>query len=119
MCFCSVCCTKAHPPYCVLLEKDVTSSLVLQAPQIGTNPFDGVKSEDEEEEEAVPDRGGEEEEVSTFLEGDLADRLPFLQQRSRQGIAMDDQEPDAFGIAPTRAEEALRTCEFSFSKRIL
>ncbi|XP_046874116.1 rho guanine nucleotide exchange factor 12 isoform X8 [Hypomesus transpacificus] len=91
------------------LEKDVTSSLVLQAPQIGTNPFDGVKSEDEEEEEAVPDRGGEEEEVSTFLEGDLADRLPFLQQRSRQGIAMDDQEPDAFGIAPTRAEEALRT----------
>ncbi|XP_067112948.1 rho guanine nucleotide exchange factor 12 isoform X1 [Osmerus mordax] len=92
-------------------EKDATSSLVLQAPQIGTNPFDGVKSEDEEEEEAVPDRGGEEEEeeVSTFLEGDLADRLPFLQQRSRQGIAMDEQEPDAFGIAPSRAEEALRT----------
>uniref|UniRef100_A0A8C8M4W2 Rho guanine nucleotide exchange factor (GEF) 12b n=1 Tax=Oncorhynchus tshawytscha TaxID=74940 RepID=A0A8C8M4W2_ONCTS len=52
----------------------------------------------------------DEEEVEAFLVGELADRLPLLQERSCQGIAIDDQEPhDAFVMPPSRAEEALRT----------
>ncbi|XP_045080063.1 rho guanine nucleotide exchange factor 12 isoform X2 [Coregonus clupeaformis] len=103
-------------------EKDVTSSPGLQPMPTSTNPFDGVKSDDEEEEDSpLPDRREEqeeeeeveevdEEEIEAFLDGELADRLPFLQERSRQGIAIDDQEPDdTFGMPPSRAEEALRT----------
>uniref|UniRef100_A0A4W5MA13 Rho guanine nucleotide exchange factor 12 n=1 Tax=Hucho hucho TaxID=62062 RepID=A0A4W5MA13_9TELE len=88
-------------PMCLCpLEKDVTSSPGLQPTPPSTNPFD-----EEEEVEEV-----DEEEVEAFLDGELADRLPFLQERSRRGIAIDDEEPDdAFGIPPSRAEEALRT----------
>ncbi|KAM9499155.1 rho guanine nucleotide exchange factor 12 isoform 6-T6 [Salvelinus alpinus] len=103
-------------------EKDVTSLPGLQPTPTSTNPFDGVKSDDEEEEDSpLPDRREEqeeeeeveevdEEEVEAFLDGELADRLPFLQERSRRGIAIDDEEPDdAFGMPPSRADEALRT----------
>uniref|UniRef100_A0A665U8Y5 Rho guanine nucleotide exchange factor (GEF) 12b n=1 Tax=Echeneis naucrates TaxID=173247 RepID=A0A665U8Y5_ECHNA len=84
------------------------------------NPFDGMKSEDEEEELAVADRQEEEEEdeevdeaeLEAFLDGQLADRLPFLQQEgSRRGIAIEDQEHSAFGVTSSKAEDALQTCK--------
>lgn len=79
------------------------------------NPFEG--DEDGVEESPLTDRGEDEEEVDeeeveAFLDGELTDRLPFLQERSRQGIAIDDRELSAFGLSPSRAEEALRTCGF-------
>ncbi|KAJ7996852.1 hypothetical protein DPEC_G00222820 [Dallia pectoralis] len=103
-------------------EKDLITSPSLQLTTISTNPFDAIKSDNEEEEESpLPHEGKEEdeeeevedideEEVEAFLHGELADRLPFLKERSRQGIAIDDQEPDdTFSIPASRAEEALRT----------
>uniref|UniRef100_A0A6Q2ZKZ4 Rho guanine nucleotide exchange factor (GEF) 12a n=1 Tax=Esox lucius TaxID=8010 RepID=A0A6Q2ZKZ4_ESOLU len=77
-------------------------------------PVVGKEEDGEEEEEEVGDI--DEEEVEAFLHGELTDRLPFLKERSRQGIAIDDQEPDdTFGMPASRAEEALRTCEFTAS----
>ncbi|KAM4620708.1 rho guanine nucleotide exchange factor 12 isoform 2-T2 [Polymixia lowei] len=105
-------------PHCTSVgstpDKDATSSPGLQAPLVGLNPFEDVKSEDEEEEPAPADRAEEEEEVDeeeleAFLDGELGDRLPFLQERSRQGIAVDNQELTTFSIPSSRAEEALRT----------
>ncbi|KAM9540540.1 rho guanine nucleotide exchange factor 12-like isoform 1-T1 [Salvelinus alpinus] len=100
-------------------EKYVTSSPGLQPTPTSINPFDSIKSDDKEEESLLLlDRRKEEEEVEeadeeeveAFLVGELADRLPLLQERSCQGIAIDDQEPhDAFVMPPSRAEEALRT----------
>uniref|UniRef100_A0A8C7FNW4 Rho guanine nucleotide exchange factor 12 n=1 Tax=Oncorhynchus kisutch TaxID=8019 RepID=A0A8C7FNW4_ONCKI len=101
-------------------EKYVTSSPGLQPTPTSINPFDSIKSDDKEEESSLLlDRREEEEEeveevdeeeVEAFLVGELADRLPLLQERSCQGIAIDDQEPhDAFVMPPSRAEEALRT----------
>ncbi|XP_035637675.1 rho guanine nucleotide exchange factor 12-like isoform X2 [Oncorhynchus keta] len=102
-------------------EKDVTSSPGLQPMPTSINPFDSIKSDDKEEESPLLlDRREEEEEeevevvdeeeVEAFLVGELADRLPLLQERSCQGIAIDDQEPhDDFVMPPSRAEEALRT----------
>ncbi|XP_044077360.1 rho guanine nucleotide exchange factor 12-like isoform X2 [Siniperca chuatsi] len=97
-------------------DKDAASSPDIQAPP-SMNPFDGVKSEDEEEELAVADRQEEEEddeevdeaELEAFLDGQLADRLPFLQEGSRQGIAIENQEHNAFDIPSSKGEEALRT----------
>ncbi|KAL0994607.1 hypothetical protein UPYG_G00124770 [Umbra pygmaea] len=130
------------------VQSPETTSPSLQLTTKSTNPFDAIKSDNEEEEETplsdrgeteestlsgrgeeedspLSDRGEEdideeedeeeveeidEEEVEAFLHGELADRLPFLKERSRQGIAIDDQEPDdSFDVAPSRAEEALRT----------
>uniref|UniRef100_A0A8C8F6F9 Rho guanine nucleotide exchange factor 12-like n=1 Tax=Oncorhynchus tshawytscha TaxID=74940 RepID=A0A8C8F6F9_ONCTS len=96
-------------------EKYVTSSPGLQPTPTSINPFDSIKSDDKEEESPLLlDRREveevDEEEVEAFLVGELADRLPLLQERSCQGIAIDDQEPhDAFVMPPSRAEEALRT----------
>ncbi|XP_023286681.1 rho guanine nucleotide exchange factor 12-like isoform X2 [Seriola lalandi dorsalis] len=98
--------------------KDATCSPDIQAPLAGINPFDGMKSEDEEEEPAVADRREEEEEdeevdeaeLEAFLDGQLADRLPFLQQEgSRRGIAIENQEHNPFGVASSKAEDALQT----------
>ncbi|XP_035522363.1 rho guanine nucleotide exchange factor 12 isoform X2 [Morone saxatilis] len=97
-------------------DKDAASSPDIQAPP-SMNPFDGMKSEDEEEEIAVADRQEDEEEdedvdeaeLEAFLDGQLADTLPFLQQGSRQGIAIENQEHNAFGIPSSKGEEALRT----------
>ncbi|XP_051257370.1 rho guanine nucleotide exchange factor 12 isoform X3 [Dicentrarchus labrax] len=97
-------------------DKDAASSPDIQAPP-SMNPFDGMKSEDEEEEMAVADRQEDEEEdeevdeaeLEAFLDGQLADTLPFLQQGSRQGIAIENQEHNAFGLPSSKGEEALRT----------
>lgn len=111
-----------YPPFneksrCVP-DKDAASSPDIQNPPSMT-PFDGMKSEDEEEELAIADRREEEEddeevdeaELEAFLDGQLADRLPFLLEGSRQGIAIESQEHCAFSIPPSKGEEALRTCK--------
>ncbi|KAI1893774.1 hypothetical protein AGOR_G00127130 [Albula goreensis] len=81
-------------------ERDGSTSSSRLKPTLppGPNPFEGIKSDDEEEE-------GEE---AAFLDSDLADRLPFMKQRSRQGVAMDDNESNPFALPPSRAEEALK-----------
>ncbi|XP_023129398.2 rho guanine nucleotide exchange factor 12 isoform X2 [Amphiprion ocellaris] len=86
----------------------------IQAPTTSLNPFDSLKSEDEEEELAAADRPEEDEEdedvdeaeLEAFLDGQLADRL--LQEGSRQGIAIENEELNAFGL-PSKADDALRT----------
>ncbi|XP_067347892.1 rho guanine nucleotide exchange factor 12 isoform X2 [Channa argus] len=99
-------------------DKDATSSPDIQATPTCINPFDGMKSEDEEEEltrvdrhvEEVEDEEVDEAELEAFLDGQLADSHPFLQQEgSRQGIAIENQEPHAFSIPCSKAEDALRT----------
>lgn len=82
------------------------------------NPFDGLKSEDEEEEpvmvsipEAAEEEEGDEEvdeaELEAFLDGQLADGLTFLQDQEQ------NPEPNPFFELPSKGEEALRTCRFS------
>nr|XP_020454230.1 rho guanine nucleotide exchange factor 12-like isoform X2 [Monopterus albus] len=94
-----------------------TSAGDIQAPPMSINPFDGMKSEDEEDELAMSERHEEEEEdeqvdeaeLEAFLDGQLADRLPFLRQEgSRQGIAIENQETE-FIIPSSKAEDALQT----------
>ncbi|XP_041864147.1 rho guanine nucleotide exchange factor 12-like [Melanotaenia boesemani] len=92
-------------------DKDAFSSPDLPPP---INPFDGLKSEDEEEELAVAGRRVEDEEeevdeaeLEAFLDGQLADRL--LQEGSRQGIALKDEDHAVFDIPLSKAEEALQT----------
>lgn len=63
-------------------------------------------NEDEEEEEGEVD----EAELEAFLNGQLADRL--LQERSRQGIAIEDEDHALFSTPSSKAEEALQTCRF-------
>ncbi|XP_068457060.1 rho guanine nucleotide exchange factor 12-like [Clinocottus analis] len=103
-------------------DKDAASSPDIQAPP-GINPFDGMKSEDEEEEEkeeeelVAADRREDvedeeevdEAELEAFLDGQLADGLPFLQEVSPQGLADENQEHDAFSASCCKGEEALRT----------
>ncbi|CAK6964561.1 LOW QUALITY PROTEIN: rho guanine nucleotide exchange factor 12 [Scomber scombrus] len=94
---------------------DVASSPDIQAPPTSLNPFDGMKSDDEEEELAVADRPEEEldevdeKELEAFLDGQLENRLSLLQEGSRQGIAFENQEHNAFGLPTSKAEDALRT----------
>uniref|UniRef100_A0A7N6AQY8 Rho guanine nucleotide exchange factor (GEF) 12a n=1 Tax=Anabas testudineus TaxID=64144 RepID=A0A7N6AQY8_ANATE len=85
------------------------------------NSFDGMKSEDEEEEPPVAEKQEEEveeeevdeAELEAFLDGQLAERHPFLQQEgSRRGIAIDSQEHNSFSIPASKAEDALQTCKF-------
>ncbi|XP_069002013.1 rho guanine nucleotide exchange factor 12 isoform X3 [Embiotoca jacksoni] len=94
-------------------DPEVASSPDIRAPTTSLNPFDGLKSEDEEE-EAVEEEEEEEEveevdeaDLEAFLDGQLADRL--LQEGSRQGIAIDNEEHSAFGMPSSKAEDALRT----------
>uniref|UniRef100_A0A4W6D5U3 Rho guanine nucleotide exchange factor (GEF) 12b n=1 Tax=Lates calcarifer TaxID=8187 RepID=A0A4W6D5U3_LATCA len=108
-------------------DKDVTSSPDTPAPPASINPFDGMKSEDEEEELAAADRQDDEEvedeevdeaELEAFLDGQLAD-MPFLQQEgSRQGIALENQEHNTFSIPSSKAEDALRTCKFHLKRSV-
>ncbi|XP_051552026.1 rho guanine nucleotide exchange factor 12-like isoform X1 [Myxocyprinus asiaticus] len=86
-------------------EKDDTE--VMQNPPISTNPFETKSDEEEEEEESSLQDQGEDDEA--FLVADLTERLTFLKQRSRQGIAIDEDEAEAFELQPLRADEALRT----------
>uniref|UniRef100_A0A8D3DQ13 Rho guanine nucleotide exchange factor 12 n=1 Tax=Scophthalmus maximus TaxID=52904 RepID=A0A8D3DQ13_SCOMX len=72
-----------------------------------------IREEEEEEEEEEEDEELNEAELEAFLDGQLADRLPFLQQEgSRQGLAVENQEHSAFVAASSKAEDALRTCKF-------
>lgn len=107
-------------------DKDAVSSPDIQAPP-SINPFDGMKSEDEEEELAVADRQeGEDDddeevdeaELEAFLDGQLGDRLPFLQEGSRQGIALEHRENNTFSISSSKGEEALRTCKFHVKQSV-
>ncbi len=99
-------------------DKEAASSPDVEAPP-SLNPFDGMRSEDEEEELGVADRQEEEledeevdeAELEAFLDGQLADGLPFLQEGSRQGIALENQELNAFTVPSSKGEEALRTCK--------
>ncbi|MEQ2249321.1 hypothetical protein ILYODFUR_028046, partial [Ilyodon furcidens] len=92
-------------------DKDAPCSPDIQA---STNPFDALKSEDEEEELADAVRQEEEEEVEevdeeeleAFLDGQLAERL--LQEGSRQGIAVAVEDME-LTFPSSKAEEALRT----------
>lgn len=87
------------------------------------NPFDGLKSEDEEEEpvvvsiQEVAEEEGDEEvdeaELEAFLDGQLADGLIFLQDQEQ------NQEPRTFCELPSKGEEALRTCRLNSKDRIL
>ncbi|XP_073670858.1 rho guanine nucleotide exchange factor 12 isoform X2 [Paramisgurnus dabryanus] len=87
-------------------EKESTE--VTQTPPASTNPFETKSDEEEEEESSLQDQGeGEDDEA--FVVADLNDRLMFLKQRSRQGIAIDEDEAEAFELQPLRADEALRT----------
>lgn len=81
------------------------------------NPFDGLKSEDEEEEpvmvsiQEVAEEEGDEEvdeaELEAFLDGQLADGLIFLQDQEQ------NQEPRTICELPSKGEEALRTCRLN------
>ncbi|KAF7661419.1 hypothetical protein LDENG_00262550 [Lucifuga dentata] len=97
-------------------DKDATFSPDLQPSPSSMNPFEGMKSEEEEEEEdlVLADRQEEEEEVDeeelqAFLDGELGDRLPFLQDESCQGVTAENQENNAFSFPFSKAEDALRT----------
>uniref|UniRef100_A0A672SXG9 Rho guanine nucleotide exchange factor 12-like n=1 Tax=Sinocyclocheilus grahami TaxID=75366 RepID=A0A672SXG9_SINGR len=85
-------------------EKDGTE--VMPTPPCSTNPFETKSDEekDEEEENSLQDQAEDEE---AFVVADTTDRLTFLKQRSRLGIAIDEDE--AFELQPLRADEALRT----------
>ncbi|XP_057180416.1 rho guanine nucleotide exchange factor 12 isoform X1 [Triplophysa rosa] len=84
-------------------EKDNTE--VTQTPPASTNPFE-TKSDEEEEENTLQDQGEDDE---AFVVADLTDRLTLLKQRCRLGIAIDEDEAEAFDLQPLRADEALRT----------
>ncbi|XDV19902.1 hypothetical protein PO909_025298 [Leuciscus waleckii] len=86
---------------------EVMSTEVMSTPPSSTNPFETKSDEeDEEEENSVPDQAEDDEE---FVVADMTDRLTLLKQRSRQGIAIDEDEAEAFELQPLRADEALRT----------
>uniref|UniRef100_A0A673IN15 Rho guanine nucleotide exchange factor 12-like n=1 Tax=Sinocyclocheilus rhinocerous TaxID=307959 RepID=A0A673IN15_9TELE len=85
-------------------EKDGTE--VMPTLPCSTNPFEtkSDEEEDEEEENSLQDQAEDEE---AFVVAEMTDRLTFLKQRSRLGIAIDEDE--AFELQPLRADEALRT----------
>ncbi|KTF84694.1 hypothetical protein cypCar_00023221 [Cyprinus carpio] len=86
-------------------EKDGTE--VMPTPPCSTNPFE-TKSDEEDggEENSLQDQAEDDE---AFVVADMTDRLTFLKQRSRLGIAIDEDEAEAFELQPLRADEALRT----------
>ncbi|XP_030602173.1 rho guanine nucleotide exchange factor 12 isoform X2 [Archocentrus centrarchus] len=96
-------------------DKEAASTPDIQDPPESLNPFDGLRSEDEEEELPVVDRQEEEgngevdeAELEAFLDGQLAERL--LQEGSRLGIALENEEEHNVFVQPSsKAEEALRT----------
>lgn len=95
-------------------DKDAAPSPDIQASP-SSNPFEAIKSEDEEEEgQAMVDSQEEEEdneevdeaELEAFLDEQLADL------HDRSGLSSENQELDTFVTAPSKSEEALRTCKF-------
>uniref|UniRef100_A0A3P9KGV8 Rho guanine nucleotide exchange factor 12-like n=1 Tax=Oryzias latipes TaxID=8090 RepID=A0A3P9KGV8_ORYLA len=117
-------------------DKEAALPLDIPAP---VNPFDCLKSEDEEEEVTVTGRQEEEEltvaerseeeelpvtereeveeeveevdeaELEAFLNGQLAERLLRESAGSRQGIAIQSEENMEFSFPSSKAEEALQT----------
>ncbi|CAJ0604634.1 unnamed protein product [Cylicocyclus nassatus] len=96
-------------------DQDSLSTGSNQSPA-GTNPFE-TKSEDEgevesllpvQDEEEVEAEEVDEEEVEAFLDSDLAYKLPFLKQGSRQAIAIEEKDSEVFDMPPLMADEALR-----------
>lgn len=89
------------------------------------NPFDGLKSEDEEEEqvmvsipEAAEEEGDEEvdeAELEAFLDGQLAEGLTFLQDQEQN----QNPEPARFCELPSKGEEALRTRRFNSPNQVI
>ncbi len=73
----------------------------MPTPPCSTNPFE-TKSDEEDEEK-------EENSLQDQAEDDMTDRLTFLKQGSRLGIAIDEAEP--IELQPLKADEALRTRE--------
>ncbi|XP_036392087.1 rho guanine nucleotide exchange factor 12-like isoform X2 [Megalops cyprinoides] len=90
------CCVSAHTHKDAMVASPSTLPNTLAA----STPF-----QEEEEEAAFQEQEGDE---GPFLDSDLADRLPFLKQRSRQAVAIDDDESNSFVLPPSRAEEALK-----------
>ncbi|TRY92099.1 hypothetical protein DNTS_022021, partial [Danionella cerebrum] len=86
------------------VEKD--ESEAIPTPLSSTNPFES-KSDEEEEEEGDDEDQAEDDEA--LVVADLTERLTFLKQRSRLGIAIDEDEAEAFQLQPLHADEALRT----------
>lgn len=95
-------------------DKDAAPSPDIQASP-NSNPFEAIKSEDEEEEgQAMVDSQEEEEdneevdeaELEAFLDEQLADL------HDRSGLTGENQELDTFVTAPSKSEDALRTCKF-------
>uniref|UniRef100_A0A673FT54 Rho guanine nucleotide exchange factor 12-like n=1 Tax=Sinocyclocheilus rhinocerous TaxID=307959 RepID=A0A673FT54_9TELE len=88
-------------------EKDGTE--VMPTPPCSTNPFETKSDEEDEEEEEENSLQDQAEDDEAFVVADMTDRLTFLKQRSRLGIAIDKDEAEAFELQPLRADEALRT----------
>lgn len=76
--------------------------------EVHTNPFDGIKSDNEEERPDEEDV--DEAELEAFLDGQLADRL---EQEPNQ----DNSITNALNLPPSKAEDALRT--LSMLKQLL
>lgn len=103
--------------FLVLTDKDTVPSPDIQASP-SSNPFDSMKSEDEEEvgpaavdsqEEEEDNEEVDEAELEAFLDGQLADGPSFLHDGS--GLTGDNQELGAsFVVPPSKSEEALKTC---------
>lgn len=72
------------------------------------NPFDGLKSEDEDEEPVVTE-GQEDEEEEHDEEVDEAELEAFLDRQLADGLTF-RQEPSTFSEPSSKGEEALRTC---------
>ncbi|XP_056314532.1 rho guanine nucleotide exchange factor 12 isoform X3 [Danio aesculapii] len=88
------------------VEKDDTE--VIPTPPPSTNPFE-TKSDEEAEEEEENSLQDQAEDDEAFVVADPSDRLTFLKQRCRLGIAIDEDEAEAFELQPLIADEALRT----------
>ncbi|KAL0192549.1 hypothetical protein M9458_010845, partial [Cirrhinus mrigala] len=84
---------------------------VMPAQPCSTNPFETKSDEEDEEEEEENSLQDQADDDEAFVVADMADRLTFLKQRSRLGIAIDEDEAEAFELQPLRADEALRTRE--------
>lgn len=77
----------------------------MQTPSVSSNPFEDIRS-DEEEEEAEAEQDGEE---VAFVDPELGDRLP---------ADSDDDDPYTFGYPSSIAEEALKTREWGLHHKI-
>lgn len=109
-CFLQFCCIfSLEKDDTEVMSTEVMSTEVMSTPPSSTNPFETKSDEEDGEEEySVPDQAEDDEE---FVVADMTDRLTLLKQRSRQGIAIDEDEAEAFELQPLRADEALRTRE--------